>query len=80
MDIRLEGTITATSAISVSRADARDRDKGVVMQRIMEAGTATFRPVIAGETIKGALRAAVTAPSSPDWARATTAFCRSTAT
>ncbi|ACS43467.1 MULTISPECIES: RAMP superfamily CRISPR-associated protein [Methylorubrum] len=58
MDIRLEGTITATSAISVSRADARDRDKGVVMQRIMEAGTATFRPVIAGETIKGALRAA----------------------
>lgn len=58
MDIRLEGTITARTAITVSRADARDRDKGVVMQRIMEAGTATFRPVIAGETIKGALRAA----------------------
>lgn len=58
MDIRLEGTITAKTAISVSRADVNDRDKGVVLQRIMEAGSATKRPVIAGETIKGALRAA----------------------
>lgn len=58
MDIRLEGTITAKTAISVSRADVSDRDKGVVLQRIIEAGSATKRPVIAGETIKGALRAA----------------------
>jgi CRISPR type IV-associated protein Csf2 len=58
MDIRLEGTITARTPISVSRADVHDRDKGVVLQRVMEAGSATKRPVIAGETIKGALRAA----------------------